>query len=221
MKSHSASPSTIHPGPRRGALAFDRADLTVFTALLAVTVLGTALLQVVLPAFRWASGGPLEASVAVPPWAENTAPSTAAGVTASGPDFVDVSIAGAPAALWIAELSMGTVLTAALVATGIPLWNLMRSVTSGQPFTDANFRRLRLIGWIMMIAPFPYMVAQGIAGIPVTNHVFPHSDGGATLAATFTMGAGWLLMAAGGLVMCLAEAFRRGLQLERDTEGLV
>lgn len=91
---------------------------------------------------------------------------------------------------------------------------LLRSVREGDPFTAANVRRLRAIGFLLVVgAPIAYLVAFAC------EQWLAASSPPGELGATFTLpGAG---PAVGLGVFVLAEVFAHGARLRADVEGTV
>jgi DUF2975 family protein len=91
---------------------------------------------------------------------------------------------------------------------------LLRSVRDGDPFTTANVRRLRAIGFLLVVgAPVAYLVTKGC------EQWLASSSTAGELGTSFTLpGAGPI---AGLGVFVLAEVFAHGARLRADVEGTV
>jgi hypothetical protein len=112
--------------------------------------------------------------------------------------------------------SLGRDLVAVTLVVAV-LWLLrllLRSVRDGDPFTAANVRRLRAIGFLLVVgAPVAYLVMF------VCDQWLASSSPAGELGATFTVpGAGPI---AGLGVFVLAEVFAHGARLRADVEGTV
>ncbi len=112
--------------------------------------------------------------------------------------------------------SLGRDLPAVILVVAV-LWlvrRLLRSVRDGDPFTDANVRRLRAVGFLLVV------------GAPVATLAMHACD--QWLASTSTageLGDSFALPGAGPMaglgVFVLAEVFAHGARLRADVEGTV
>jgi hypothetical protein len=94
------------------------------------------------------------------------------------------------------------------------VWLILRSVRDGDPFTAANVRRLRAIGFLLVVgAPVAYLATH------VCERWLASSSTAGELGTSFALpGAGPI---AGLGVFVLAEVFAHGARLRSDVEGMV
>jgi hypothetical protein len=109
---------------------------------------------------------------------------------------------------------------------------LTRQFSDGRPFEMSSVRRLRLIGWSMIGLNFwmwtrmlllPPLLLSSLKPVAGSYHILPTVAEGlagvrnARVDTTFDFG----LLAAGLLILALAEAFRFGTTLREDSEAIV
>jgi hypothetical protein len=110
-----------------------------------------------------------------------------------------------------------TALAAALVLLGFGLWvigalrAIFRSLRRGRPFVPANVRRIRMIGWAIIVGEIVRTSIVMASGFYAARHF--SADG-----LRFDVRPDFNVMAIiGGLiVLALAEAFREGVRLDED-----
>jgi hypothetical protein len=141
---------------------------------------------------------------------------TALPATVDRPQWVPVTVHIKDARPNQIFVSLGRDLVAVTLVVAL-LWLLrllLRSVRDGDPFTAANVRRLRAIGFLLAV------------GAPIANLMMYASD--QWLASTSTageLGSSWAVPGAGPVaslgVFVLAEVFAHGARLRADVEGTV
>ncbi len=106
-----------------------------------------------------------------------------------------------------------------LLAGGLLLLDgFMVSVKDGDPFGSANVRRLRRIGFILVLgAPLVELVNSGLRKALLDDAPAGRFDG--VGSAGFSLPVGALLAGLGAFI--LAEVFAYGLSLREDVEGTV
>ncbi|GAA5145416.1 hypothetical protein GCM10023340_14700 [Nocardioides marinquilinus] len=191
----------------------DRGDATLTRGLLLAIAVVAPVLLVGLPLLDWVRGEPLVWAGAVDRQGE--VPGAVAGSTVRWNGGVDVTVDGAPAGLWLLTLATGVVLALAVVAVALLLRRVVGDVRAGRPFTQQGLRALRGVGLVVASASILVPVLDGVATSAVLDHAV--ADDGLSLAIDFSPL--WLL--AGVLVLVVAEAFRHGLELTHDVDGLV
>lgn len=104
-----------------------------------------------------------------------------------------------------------------LVAGVICVWmlrNIVRSLKTDSPFTDANVKRIRVIGWVVLGQAYLHELSNYlfINGINADTAVI-------TLKAQFTLLPDGVLLAL--CILVLAEVFRYGCTLQREHDTTV
>ena len=193
-------------------LAFDRADFLITRIVLLLAVAGTALVQVVGPAIEWARGGPLTWTVA-PLHADVP---LREGVESLGAEVV-VSVPDATTESWIATLVPGVISTLAVAIGAWLVLRLMRRIQAGEPFVRASVWSLRGVAGLLVMVPLLMSVAVAVATRLVAEQALPSVED----ALAFDLSRALWTVLAGALVAAVAEAFARGVELQRDVEGLV
>lgn len=197
----------------------DRADATLTrAALLAVAVLAPLLL-VVVPALAWVSGSRLVWTGAVgdggrlPAQLLDDAVAQGARLTWDG--TAEISVDGASTGLWLAVLVTDLLLAAAVVAVSLLLRRVVGAIRADRAFTTGSLRALRVCGVVVVVTAVLHPLADGVTTALVLREAVP----GSPWSVGFTFSPLWVL--AGALVLVLAEAFRAGLSLREDVDGLV
>jgi hypothetical protein len=151
-----------------------------------------------------------------------TMPGDALGGLPQGVDLVD----RVSASLLIHDLSTGqiVVFNALIALAGLVLlfglWQLRElvgSVREGNPFVTANVRRLRILGWILLLG---YPIAQFLMGGInewILSTAGPDIPGVQPVYDPFS-----LIAVFGGLcLLVLGEVFAHGIELREDVEATV
>lgn len=198
----------------RSPLAFTRSDFVLSYILGGVVLLGAVGLAVVAPVIEWASGSPLTAPVQL--W--DRLPLPAPDGVALGADSAVAVIPDAPAWAHLLVIGRGVLLVAILALVLIQLFGLLRSVQAGHPFTGANVGRLRVMAVALLAGPVLVGLFDGFANAALLRLVDPGRESLWLLAIPVEL---LMVIAFGLLLACLAHVFGRGVELERDVEGLV
>jgi Protein of unknown function (DUF2975) len=139
----------------------------------------------------------------------------AGGSAYAGLQAIDVLLTGA---LWL------------LILVGI--LRLARQFSDGQPFEMIAVRRLRLVGWSMIglnswmwlrMLVLPPVLLSSLKPLAGGYHILPAVSEGVAGArnARVDTTLGFGLLAAGMLILVLAETFRAGTALREDSEAIV
>jgi hypothetical protein len=119
--------------------------------------------------------------------------------------------------VWIATLAPTVIIGLAVSVVGFVLLGILHETYAGQPFFDSSSRRLRLVSRVIAVVAVTVPVARSIANVEVADQAVPSLDvPGDIDVSTMLL---WLLVAL--VVRVIAEAFRIGTELRRETEGLV
>ena len=199
---------------KRDWLAFDRLDYLVTVIALGIAVVGSVLFGL---------GGPIRDAVtnATLPVSYSTKVTSGIPLPRGATHDGDVTVE-----LMLTDATLGERLTQALpellfaamtIAVAWLLYQLLRSTQAGEPFTRRNVMRLNVIALTVGIGWMPVQFAQGVADNMIQASGRIPDQGGPTFVFTFTP----LPLVAGIVIALIGEAFRRGVELRDDVEGLV
>ena len=119
--------------------------------------------------------------------------------------------------VWLTALAPTVIVGLAVSVVGFLLLGILHETYAGQPFFDSSSRRLRLVSRVIAIVAVTVPVLRSVANVEVAEQAVPTLDvPGDIDVSTMLL---WLLVAL--VVRVIAEAFRIGTELRRDTEGLV
>ena len=198
-------------------LRFDRSDFGISFVVIAFLAAAVPVYTLVMPLATWARGTGLVGEI------DLSGQRLGETQTAPGAEVLSAGVGRArfetlDTQTFLAYLAPGLVLTVATLLVACLLWHLLRSIQSGDPFITASVWRLRGIAGVLLLAPPLHAVASAFSLGSLTHAALVDSPPGLLFllspAPLMVMGVGLLLAA-------LAEAFRRGTDLERDVEGLV
>ncbi len=127
-----------------------------------------------------------------------------------------MSVADASTGLWVGTLATGLVLALAVVAVALLLRHVVGQVRAGAPFTTSSLRALRAVGVVIAATSVLHPFVAGFATSAVMSRALADSS---SYSVGFDFSPLWLL--AGMVVLAVAEAFRTGVRLTEDVEGLV
>lgn len=197
---------------RRDRLAFDRWDHHGLVGILWLVALG-AVAAFVIPVVQWIAGSPIRATVHT----DVAAPALSSRTSSEGLAAIEVAIAD-PTPMERLLAAMPLLLTA-LAAVWV-VWLLLRLISdlrSGVPFTDANVRRLDTIALVIGLGAVVVAVAGSVRDVALTSAALPSEAAVGFelsmpvfpwLTAMFVLGA-------------ISQAFRHGVRLRADVDGLV
>lgn len=195
---------------------FSKTDFELTRLIAGLAALATLVIAVLKPIAAWVLGDPLVAQV--DRLAATPADGAKPGVTLTHDGALTAEFADAGASLWLASIMPGALFTGILIVVFWLLWRLLGDVERGEPFTLANVWRMRGIAWAMVGGAFLLFTVSGLANAYLTHHAV---EGTSTIFSNTTTASDLLLPGAGFLIGALAEAFKRGVVLEDDVEGLV
>lgn len=199
------------------SLAFDRWDYAATKILLVGALIGVPLLVVGGPLLAWATGDPLVWSAFVDHTAPIADPAPREGVDAVWDGTAQLTITDASSGLWLLAMLPGAVVAVVTVLVIAPLLGLVRTVQQGESFTGTAVRRLRLVGLTLLTGPWLTQAAGSAADVAVLDHAF-----GPPASFSIAITGGALAISALGLTVgVMAEAFRQGVRLRDDVDGLV
>lgn len=195
---------------------FDRLDLWMTKALLAVVGVAVPLFSIGLPVVTWLRGGPLRWQLdglgghGAP---QGLVPGD--GVTLRSTDTVTVRIHEAGVEPWLASLLPGVLGSIAVAVAVWLLLRLVRRIEQGKPFVVASATALRLLGATILLGSLAVSLGVGVADAVITQRAVD----GAVFSFAFEMP--FLAFVAALVTLALAEAFVQGSRLQEDVEGLV
>lgn len=209
---HDSTPPPAQQKPRRDWFAFDRSDRWGLGILLALVVVLTSVASIVVPIQRWVAGDGIpvpfmsEVSVAALDGVGTTYGSAEYEVTLADPTTLHRLLDLVPGVLVVLLLAVGSWLIIAV----------MRTIAAGDPFSDDNVRRLRVLSGMLLVGPaITFFVSTSIHGALLGDV----NLGGLPYAMYLDFP--WVGFIAGLLLALLAEAFKAGSRLRDDVEGLV
>jgi hypothetical protein len=199
---------------RRDWLAFDRSDYLATKVVLAVTALGSVLFG--------AGGFVVDALTNAPlPMAYTTSlPSGIAlprGTTNDGTATLELLLKDPTVGERLGQAVPGTLLLTMTIAVVWLTFQLLRTIQAAEPFTRGNVRRINAIALIVGLGGSLAQFAQGFADNAIHTTGRLPDQGNLTFVMTFTP----LPLAVMLVIALVGEAFRRGVVLREDTEGLV
>jgi hypothetical protein len=192
--------------------AFTRSDYIGTKIILGIVLVGSALFGLVRPIVETADNTPLPVTYA----SSLSGIPLPRGATLNGPATVQVLLTNATLGERLTQaipLFIGTGLT---IAITLLLFQLLRSTQAGEPFTRRNVLRINIIALTVGVGGMLVQLAGGFAdnAIQATGRL----PGDAfSFQMTFTPMPLALMM----VIALVGEAFRRGVVLREDTEGLV
>lgn len=200
------------PAPRRGRLAFDRADwfaTRALVALAAVVALGAA---IVAPLVRWTQGRPVELAVDGP----ISVPLLDTAGVGYGPGSYRARIEDPSVGQRLLEWAPGAILAVVAVAVAVLVSRVLRSIVRGEAFTAATVRRLRLVAIVVVTAAVAWPFVAGLAQLALRTSLDVEG-----LGPEVPVDISWLSLIGGLVIAAIAEAFNQARALREDLEGLV
>src|SRR5450631_72272 len=193
-------------------LAFDRSDYIGAKIILGIVLVASVLLGLIRPILDAVNKSPLPVTYTSKVTSGIPLPR---GATLDGPATVQVLLT---------DVTFGERLTQAIplfigaglaIAIALLLFQLLRSTQAGEPFTRRNVLRINIIALIVGVGGMLVQFAGGVADNAIqTTGRLPRPE---TLTFTFTL----LPLAVMIVIALVGEAFRRGVVLRDDVEGLV
>ncbi len=199
------------------SLDFDRWDYGATKALLVAGLVAIPLLVVGLPLLSWVNGDALVWTTLLDDRTVVTGPEPRGGVEAVWDGSAVVTIASASTALRLLTLLPSLMVAAAVGVTTWSLLSLVRRIQRGESFTSTTVTRLRIVGFTLLLAPWLVQAFAGLADAAVLERAF-----GSQVPFSIMVDGGSLVVSALGLAVgAMAEAFRQGVLLRDDVDGLV
>lgn len=193
-------------------LLFSAVDYRIIKGAIALAGVAAPVLAFCVPVVRGLLGHPLQQVV----WLNEPAAQAAAGSVV--PVTGHAVLPGAPLGTWLMALLPGVVLSVTCVLLAWLLYGLVSAVQRGQCFVQANVARIHGIAMVLLIGGLTHPVAVMLAESAVALVLWPEQGWRAHLSVGLVPLA---LLGLSFIVMVIGEAFRRGIELQDDVEGLI
>ena len=199
-------------GNGRDWLAFDRSDYLGAKIILGLVLVGSVLFGLIHPILDAVNRAPLRVNYT----SSVTGIPLPRDATPDGPATVQMLLTDATLGERLTQaipLFIGAGLT---IAIALLLFQLLRSTQAGEPFTRRNVLRINIIALTVGVGG---MLVQ-LAGAFADNAIYTTGrlpDAAFSFDLTFTP----MPLAVMMVIALVGEAFRRGVALREDTEGLV
>ena len=201
---------------RRDWLAFDRSDYLLTKIVLGITALGSVLFGLGGFVVDAVTNAPLPMAYTT------TVPSgivlpRGAMPNGPGPATIELLLKDATLSERLGQAIPGALLLAMTIAVVWLLFQLLRSIQAGEPFTRGNVRRINAIALIVGFGGLLAQFAQGFADNAIYTTGRVPKPSGLAMVMTFTPLPIVIML----VIALIGEAFRRGIVLRDDVEGLV
>jgi hypothetical protein len=199
---------------KRDWLAFDGLDYLITKIVLGIAVVGSLLFGL---------GGPIRDAVTNAPLPVSYSTKVTSGIplprgaTHDGNATVELMLTDATLGERLTQALPELLIAAMTIAVAWLLYQLLRGTQSKEPFTRRNVWRITATALIVGIGMWPVQFAQGVADNVIQTSGRIPDQGDPSFVFTFTL----LPLAAGIVIALIGEAFRRGVELRDDVEGLV
>lgn len=199
---------------KRDWLAFDGLDYLITKIVLGIAMVGSVLFGL---------GGPIRDAITNAPLPVSYSAKVTSGIplprgaTHDGNATVELMLTDATLGERLTQALPELLIAAMTIAVAWLLYQLLRDTQSKEPFTRRNVWRITTTALIVGIGMWPVQFAQGVADNMIQTSGRIPDQGDPSFVFTFTP----LPLAAGIVIALIGEAFRRGVQLRDDVEGLV
>ena len=198
--------------PPRDRLAFDRSDRWGLAGLLLLMVAAALATWVVGPVVDWVRGRALRVEM----YSDVSVPALDRVGVRHGLGTYDIHLADPTAAQRLASLLPGLVWLGLVIAGALLVARVMRTIADGDPFVRSNVHRLRALAGLLVLGTPAAFALDMWAHVALVGQL----DLG-NLVPGFVVSPPYLAMVSGLVVALLAEAFKAGIALRNDVEGLV
>ncbi|GAA6525071.1 DUF2975 domain-containing protein [Intrasporangium sp. DVR] len=197
---------------RRDPLSFDSTDRKGLKGLLWAGALVVVGLDIVAPVLAGLAGEPIHAEIS----GRVTMAGLAPGVTVDNPASVLVAIADPTVAQRVLVSLPGALVAVAVVIVVRLLLGLLGDLRD-EPFTPRNVRRLRSIAVVVGSTALVVPLVEAICDVTLAD---PEALGEG-VRRVFELSVPLAFLALVLVIAAIAEAFRHGVALRADTDGLV
>ncbi len=193
---------------------FDRIDFIATKVLLGVAVVGAALFGLTGPILGAVNGAPLQMSftTAVP-----NGIALPRGTTPDGKATMTLLLTDATPVERLGQAIPGLMVAAMTIAIAWLILQLLRSTQAQEPFTRRNVRRINTIALVIGLGGMLYQIATAFADNAIFTTDRVTDLGYLPFEATFSP----FPLLAMFVIALIGEAFRRGVVLREDVDGLV
>jgi hypothetical protein len=194
-------------------LAFTRADYIGTNIILGIILVGSVWFCLIGPIMGAVNKAPLPVTYLSSVTSGIPLPH---GATLDGPATVQVLLTDATLGERLTQAIPAFMVAGLTIAVALLLFGLLRSTQAGEAFTRRNVMRINIIALIVGVGGMLVQFAGGFADNAIyASDRLPDADFSFDL--TFTP----MPLAAMMVIALVGEAFRRGVALREDTEGLV
>ena len=199
---------------RHDWLTFDQRDYLATKIVLGIAVAGAVLLGLGRLVVGAVTNAPLPVSYTTTLPDGMTLPR---GATLDGYATMRLLLNDATPGERLGQAIPGLLVVAMTIAVAWLLFRLLCSIQAAEPFTSRNVCRVNTIALIVGLGGSLVQLAQGFADSAITTSGRLPGSGAVIYLGTFTpLPLGIMLV-----IALVGEAFRRGVVLRRDVEGLV
>ena len=203
-------------GPKKDRLEFSRVDYLIFRIILVVTMVASGGVGLVTPLYAWAADRPINATFARN--IDAVAGHLPTGVSAQNPVEIAVAVNDPSAAERVVDALPNLLIAAIIIIVSWFVLRLLDDLRRGKPFSASNFRRVRKVAALVGIGAIVVSFFDSVSNAQLLiNRVPANPD----MEVVFSMSVPIAWLAAMLLLLVVAEAFRRGTELQDDVEGLV
>jgi|GEM_PF-856520 len=199
---------------RGDLLRFDRADFIATKVFLGVAVVGAVLFGLTGPILGAVNGAPLQMSYTTDVPGGVTLPR---GATQDGKATLKLLLTDATPAERLGQAIPGLLVAAMTIAIAWLILQLLRSTQAQEPFTRRNVRRINTIALIIGLGGMLWQLATAFADNAIYTTDRVPDLGYQSFEATFSP----FPLLAMFVIALIGEAFRRGVVLREDVDGLV
>jgi hypothetical protein len=199
---------------KRDWLAFDGLDYLITKIVLGIAVVGSVLIGLGGPIRNAVTNAPLPVSYSTKVTSGIPLPR---GATHDGNATVELMLSDATLGERLTQALPQLLIAAMTIAVAWLLYQLLRDTQSKEPFTRRNVWRISATALMIGIGMWPVLITQFMADNMIQMSGRIPDQGDPSFVFNFTP----LPLAAGIVIALIGEAFRRGVQLRDDVEGLV
>jgi Protein of unknown function (DUF2975) len=199
---------------KRDCLAFDRSDYLGAKIVLGITVAGSVVFGLLGPILNAVNNAPLPVTYLSKVTGGIPLPR---GATLEGPATVQVLLKDATLGERLTQAIPAFLVAGLTIAIVGLLVQLLRTTQAGEPFTKKNVLRINIIALIVGIGGMLVQLAGGVADNAIQTTRRMTESARPSFEMTFTL----MPLAVMLVIALVGEAFRRGVVLREDVDGLV